>query len=60
MINPNDYIEDGNPLPYHRFLVIIADDSEVNRMINKNDKAELDLTSGEKVVFRELTELEAG
>ncbi len=52
--------EEGNPLAYQRFLVIMDDGSEVSGMTDKDGKAELDLTSGGKVVFPDLTELEAG
>lgn len=52
--------EEGNPLPYQRFLVILDDGTEVSGMTDKDGKAELSLTSGGKVVFPDLSELEAG
>ena len=52
--------DEGKPLAYQRFLVILDDGSEVSGMTDKDGKAELSLASGGKVVFPDLTELEAG
>jgi uncharacterized protein (DUF2345 family) len=46
--------ESGSPLPYQRFLVQLADGSEVSGMTDKDGKAELDLPSGGKITFPDL------
>ena len=52
--------DEGKPLAYQRFLVILDDGTEVSGMTDKDGKAEMDLASGGKIVFPDLTELEAG
>lgn len=45
----------GKPLAYQRFLITMADGSEVSGMTDKDGKAEEDLKSGGKVTFPDLT-----
>lgn len=52
--------EEGKPLAYQRFLVVMDDGSEVSGMTDAEGKAEIDLASGGTVVFPDLTEAEAG
>ena len=52
--------DDGKPLAYQRFLVVMDDGSEVSGMTDKDGKAELDLKSGGKVTFPDLSEVNGG
>jgi type VI secretion system secreted protein VgrG len=52
--------EEGKPLAYQRFLVIMDDGSEVSGMTDGEGKAEIDLASGGTVVFPDLSEAAAG
>jgi type VI secretion system secreted protein VgrG len=45
----------GSPLAYQRFLVTMADGAEVSGMTDKDGKVELDLKSGGKVTFPDLS-----
>ncbi len=47
--------EEGNPLPYQRFLVVMDDGSEVGGMTDKDGKAEVGLASDGKVIFPDAT-----
>jgi type VI secretion system secreted protein VgrG len=52
--------QDGNALAYQRFLVIVDDGSEISGMTDQDGKAEINLKNGGKVVFPDLTKVEAG
>ena len=47
--------QDGNPVPYQRFVAQLDDGSEVGGKTDKDGKAELELPSGGKIVFPDLT-----
>ena len=46
---------EGRPLKHQRFLVVTGDGSEVSGMTDKDGKAEVDLKSGGKVTFPDLS-----
>jgi hypothetical protein len=46
---------DGSPLPYQRFVVKLDDGTDVSGATDKDGKAELELSSGGKVVFPGVT-----
>ena len=47
--------DEGKPLAYQRFLVVMDDGSEVSGVTDKDGKAELELKSGGKVIFPDVT-----
>jgi Rhs element Vgr protein len=52
--------EEGKPLAYQRFLVVMDDGSEVSGMTDKDGKAEVDLKGGGKVTFPDTSEVKGG
>lgn len=52
--------EEGKPLAYQRFLVVMDDGSEVSGMTDAEGKADVDLAIGGTVVFPDLSEAAAG
>ena len=52
--------EEGKPLAYQRFLVVMDDGSEVSGMTDSEGKADVDLSSGGTVTFPDLSEAAAG
>ncbi len=51
--------DDGKPLGYQRFLVVMDDGSEVSGVTDKDGRAEMDLKSGGKVVFPDASDAKA-
>jgi uncharacterized protein involved in type VI secretion and phage assembly len=47
--------QDGNPVPYQRFVVKQDDGAEIGGKTDKDGKAEPDLKSGGKIIFPDLT-----
>jgi type VI secretion system VgrG family protein len=47
--------EDGKAIPYQRFLVVMDDGSEVSGTLDKDGKAEIELKSGGKITFPDVT-----
>jgi uncharacterized protein involved in type VI secretion and phage assembly len=47
--------QDGNPVPFQRFVARLDDGSEVGGKTDKEGKAELELASGGKIVFPDVT-----
>ena len=50
----------GSPLAFQRFLVQLADGSEISGSTDKDGKAELDLPSGGKITFPDLKDAKPG
>src|SRR5262249_14694299 len=51
--------DEGKPLAYQRFLVLLDDGSEVSAMTDKDGKAELELKTGGKIVFPDLSDAQS-
>jgi uncharacterized protein involved in type VI secretion and phage assembly len=47
--------QDGNPLPYQRFVARMDDRTEIGGKTGRDGKAEVDIPSGGKIVFPDLT-----
>jgi type VI secretion system secreted protein VgrG len=50
--------QEGNPLPYQRYRIILGDGSELTGILDQNGKAEVDLDAPASIVFPDLAEVE--